>query len=386
MFVIFPAIQIMATRGASAAVGAAFVCIVLMHIVTKGRSSWHGEWQAMDARPVIISLGMVLIWWTISLLWSPDPSFALRDGAGVILMLLAIVFLPLQIARTTIASPSFMVLFGIAICAAFMILEMLSFTQLHDHFDVSAELWDLNRTGLFLTLMLPAVALAARHGTFWAFVAVLVAVLSLAAISLSQGQAAQLALFVGVLVALVALLLPMTGRVVAVVCIVMTIAMPFAVKGLDNARVSKALSSLPSANAVHRIALWVGYESIIRERPFIGWGAGAARYVGMTGRATEVASQRGYPRVATSPHSAALEIWTELGLIGAVLTSVFLWCLGAAIDRNRGELRVALTFIFAASVTYSSVSSSLFQGWWLSSLGMALVACFMLEARRKTVR
>lgn len=382
LFLVFPAIQVMATRGAVAALAASLLCIVLMHFATRFRSSWWNEQQVTQVRHVTIAVALVSLWWAVSLLWSPDPSFALRDGAGILILLLAVVVLPLQLARTTIISPSVIVLGGIAVCAGLMISEMRSFTRLYDRFDPAAELWDLNRTALLLVLMLPAVALAARHGFLRIVLALTVVGLSICATLLSQGQAAQLALLVGALVAAVALFLPVTARLVAVVCIVIAISMPLLVRSLDTAPAHRALSSLPSANAVHRVALWVGYGSIIRERPLVGWGAGSARFVGMTGRATEVASSRGYPRVATSPHNAALEIWTELGLIGVVLTSILLWYLGAAIDRNREELRVALTFIFASAATYSFVSSSLFQGWWLSSLAMALVACFMLEARR----
>lgn len=382
LFVIFPTIHVMATRGAVAATGVAFLCIALMHLITKGRSSWHEEWQAMYARPVALTLLAILVWWAVSLIWSPDPSYALRDGAGIILMILALVYLPMQLARTTLLSPSMIVLIGTAICALLMICEFMGNTHLYDRFDPSAELWDLNRIALFLTLMLPAIALAARHGGVEALLAAFTGTLSVMAILLSEGQSAQLALLVGVLAASIALL-PIAGRLVAVVCVVGVLAMPLLVKSLDTGPVHRALSNLPSANAVHRVALWVGYQSILRERPIIGWGAGAARHAGMTGRATEVAVERGYPRVATSPHNAPLEIWTELGLIGAALTSMLLWFVGAAIDRQRGEVRVALTFIFASAATYSFVSSSLFQGWWLSSLAMALVACFMLEFRRK---
>ncbi|MEM1316930.1 MAG: O-antigen ligase family protein [Pseudomonadota bacterium] len=389
LFFVFPTIHVMATRGAVAATGVAFICIVVMHVLTKGRSLWNEEWQLLYAKPVALSLMALLLWWLISLIWSPDRSFALRDGSGLLLMALALIYLPIQLARTVLLTPSTIIVTGVIVCASLMICELLGITRLYDRFDPSAELWDLNRTALLLTLMLPAIALTASKGMWRAATAVLAGALCVAGILLSQGQSAQLALIVGTAAAALAAV-PFTrrsaaGRCVAAGCITVMVAMPVLVKGLDTKPARDALSSLPSANAEHRVALWAGYQSVLLERPVVGWGAGAARYAGLTGQATEVAIARGYPHTATSPHNAPLEIWTELGLIGVALMSLFLWYLGAAIDRQGGRIRVAFTYLFAAAITYSFVSSSLYQGWWLNSLAMAVVACLMLENRHKTL-
>ena len=124
---------------------------------------------------------------------------------------------------------------------------------------------------------------------------------------------------------------------------------------------------------VGRVQSWGYAAKLIAQKPLHGWGPGASASFDQT------YSLGGYPIAyfAGHPHSAALQLWVEMGGIGAALA-----CAGlAAFGRRNGA---ALAKDAAASATASSVLAigitlaCLDSDFWNASLWTALALCVVI--------
>ena len=77
------------------------------------------------------------------------------------------------------------------------------------------------------------------------------------------------------------------------------------------------------------------------------------------------------------PHNAFLQVWLELGVVGAGLLAFFLvkiLILVQRVTRNHWEAAVCYG-VFSTGLTISNSSYGIWQSWWLGSL--LLVGAFM---------
>lgn len=141
-------------------------------------------------------------------------------------------------------------------------------------------------------------------------------------------------------------------------------------------------------SATHRLLIWDFSIARIAERPLLGWGMEASRAVpGGAGTASAEALDRfaitsaplrevfALPQVQIlplHPHNGALQIWLELGLVGALLAGTLLLLLGLAASRATHP-PVAIAVLMAAFVT-GMLSFGVWQAWWIAAQLLALVA------------
>ena len=118
-----------------------------------------------------------------------------------------------------------------------------------------------------------------------------------------------------------------------------------------------------SVSIYHRAAIWEFVGDRIAEKPVLGWGMNASRSI-PNGHTT---ISGGAEKIPLHPHNFSLQLWLELGGVGAVLASVALGFLGlrCAGSRLRQSVLVATlaTALFVASVGYG-----MWQGWWFATL------------------
>jgi hypothetical protein len=136
------------------------------------------------------------------------------------------------------------------------------------------------------------------------------------------------------------------------------------------------LTGSKSGSWEHRRRVWDFVIGRIRERPLAGWGLGDSRF--LPGGRAEIAP--GVAMLPLHPHDAALQLWLELGGLGAILGACFLLGLFLTIDRHIADRRqraLALA-LAAASFLHAMVSFSLWHEWWLGFL--ILSAGFFLAA------
>lgn len=142
-------------------------------------------------------------------------------------------------------------------------------------------------------------------------------------------------------------------------------------------------------SAYHRTKIWEFSAARIAERPIFGWGIGASRRIPGGNTIVDINRDLGYPgrRIVSTaaimplhPHNAALQVWLELGLIGAILLAVLcggvpLACLRAA--WSRASMAAGLA-IFSTAYIIAMLSYSLWQSRWNALLWLVAANAILL--------
>ena len=139
---------------------------------------------------------------------------------------------------------------------------------------------------------------------------------------------------------------------------------------------------------LHRLAIWDYTAGLIAERPVMGSGIEAARVIGRDG-VDFGQLVPGHPLVFEAlplhPHNASIQIWLELGGIGALIFALFLFALTRQVAKYAGNniARAGLLAGWLAGITIAHLSYGIWQYWWIASLGLvvAMVALMFEPAR-----
>ena len=130
--------------------------------------------------------------------------------------------------------------------------------------------------------------------------------------------------------------------------------------------ISEIQASLP-ASWSQRVGYWSHATDWIGDKPFRGWGLDASRMFA--------------PGIQLHPHDDALQIWLELGLVGAVAAAAFWGLTLARLSRPKADLLVAATAAsLAAYLLFGGVNFGIWQEWWLA-LGALVTVMVSLHAR-----
>jgi O-antigen ligase len=114
-----------------------------------------------------------------------------------------------------------------------------------------------------------------------------------------------------------------------------------------------------------RMGYWRHAQDWIGDHPLRGWGLDASRMFA--------------PGIRLHPHDAALQIWLELGLIGAVAAAVLWVAILAGLSRPRPDAAVAAGAGCAmAYLTFNAVSFGVWQEWYLALGALACAVCAAL--------
>ena len=143
-----------------------------------------------------------------------------------------------------------------------------------------------------------------------------------------------------------------------------------------------SLSRYYALSDVHRYLIWKTTVSHIKDKPIFGHGLDSTRALyshedkittKVIMKATgEIAGIIAEP-IPLHPHNAFLQVWLELGVVGAGLLAFFLvkiLILVQRVTRNHWEAAVCYG-VFTSGLTISSLSYGIWQSWWLGSLFLA---------------
>ena len=137
-------------------------------------------------------------------------------------------------------------------------------------------------------------------------------------------------------------------------------------------------------SVVHRVYTWHFVTDRILERPFIGWGLDASRNIpgGHDQLNLDLFAIWGSEILPLHPHNAALQVWLELGLPGALLMAGFILAvfLGPPHSPQPAPRSVFVDALRAAATTsylaIGALSYGVWQNWWIAAgwLLAALIA------------
>ncbi len=217
-------------------------------------------------------------------------------------------------------------------------------------------------------------------------------------------HAAKLAIIIG----LVACLFTVTAskffiRTAAVLSAVVILAFPFALKHMDPVEViqnNKSLLMKPSYH--HRLFILKRTTDMIFEDPWLGHGINSYRNTMIPEKKGQVADSqlRQFEEdpgqiydievlgQGLHPHNLSLQIWYELGAVGAVLYALFLlaslWRISGLANR-RYELSTFMG-MYTSIFVIAHISFGAWQTWWLLSVGtlLSLTLWQTIKPRMKT--
>jgi O-antigen ligase len=121
-----------------------------------------------------------------------------------------------------------------------------------------------------------------------------------------------------------------------------------------------------------RLDIWRFVSAEVLQNPIKGWGLDASR---------------AWPNdIPLHPHDAALQIWLELGALGAALAALF-WAwlftrIAAMVEADR-NMAAAAAATATAYLTIGALSFGVWQEWWLAVGAVAVAFCGFVAASRE---
>lgn len=196
-----------------------------------------------------------------------------------------------------------------------------------------------------------------------------------ALLSLSLGHASVFAALAagGVICVAASLWRRATAWGVAVVLPATVLLAPFAASRVDAGPWLKSVPEAIEFSLYHRVKIWRFTAERIAERPVAGWGLDASRRIPGGDRTVDVNADIGYawPKYGTRaltlplhPHNAALQIWLELGAIGAAIVAALLAAIPLLLLRARWSAPEHMAAL--ATITTTFVVAMLSFGLWQS--------------------
>jgi O-antigen ligase len=351
---------------------------------------WRAGWRPGSPQGTVLLLGLLLAaWGAITALWAPEPARA----AQLALTLAAMMLLAHGAAAAAQGARlmpwlGFGLVFGLA--AAFG--DWQSGNALRAAVRGLKEVPEALMFGLKPAASLMALLLPMAFALPWPWLArAAVLVLGAGVLISLPGETARLATMAGLGAAAISLAAPRLGpRLVGAVVALAILAMPL----LTNLIPQIPSASLPPS-AVHRLVIWDFAAQRIAEKPITGWGLEASRAM-PGGRAQPDAAtldrlniraqaQRAFVTqphaelMPLHPHNGALQLWLELGVIGALIGAALMLALGVAASRSAAPA-VGAGMLASAAVT-GMLSFGLWQAWWVASLLLAMVALALVPRR-----
>lgn len=124
----------------------------------------------------------------------------------------------------------------------------------------------------------------------------------------------------------------------------------------------------------HRLSIWQHVGALAAEHPVVGQGYNAARF--FAARQDKIEST-GLPALPTHPHNAPLQIWLELGGLGALLAVVFLVGTWRAMQPlcPRPFHAAVVAGVMAPVAVVACFSYAIWSTWWIAALGLAAGLC-----------
>lgn len=331
-----------------------------------------------DWKDPLVAIGALGLVGAISALGAVDPGHAVAEAARFLLEILGAMALFAAAARLDAISRRRLLdalVVGMVLALTIAVIEIATDAALLRQIsDKVIGLASLDRGASALALALWPMA-AHLHRRARPGAAIALALAAALVIVLLDHTSSKIALIVAVIVAVLAYrddIASRLARFVPVALAVVLLAAPLLAHALPPARdIPAATEAKPSA--LHRLVIWRFTAERIADRPLRGWGMDNARVV--PGGSSAVPLQLGQnqtlqvQRLPLHPHNAALQIWLELGLIGAALMALA----SARVARQAIHVpdpvaRASAAATFATALTILMLGYGAWQSWWVWTL------------------
>jgi O-antigen ligase len=384
-----PVAMVVAHRSSPLVLGIAALLGLLALSLEQGRGAVPKALAAGLRAPLGRAALVFLAWSVLSLAWSEFRGLSalalLEFWIPVACALGLAQILPARVPRWGV----WVLAATLAVACVVILLELHTGLALRRTLAMRSATFIFNRPVLTILVGLVPVLMALRGRGPWGWAAgVGLATLVLATIARSESGAAAFGATVAGATALAAFAAPRLSARVAAACAVLVFALAPVLGPITDRLIPTAVHArLSDSHSRDRIDIWSSFGAAIRERPWIGSGFGVSPRLGESAVAAEVAPERRTLLAVGHPHNAAVQIWTELGAMGAVLAVVVLLLTLKALGRFRRRDFAPMLALAAAVAAVSLVGHGAWQGWWPAAIGTAIVWFrFALRLEAETAR
>jgi O-antigen ligase len=157
-------------------------------------------------------------------------------------------------------------------------------------------------------------------------------------------------------------------------CLVIAIAIAPVMGAIaDRVLPSAVHDVLARANTRPRVEIWTRFGEAVWQNPVFGAGFGVSPSFAKGSAVPESAPGASTTVFLWHPHNAALQVWVELGAVGATLGTIVVMLLLSRMARLPGEFLAVSLALVAAIAAVSLVGHGAWQGWWPAAIGAAVV-------------
>ncbi|MFD2206305.1 O-antigen ligase family protein [Kiloniella antarctica] len=353
-----------------------------------------------------LQLGLLVAvfgWITISTFWTINPLNALKLDLRLFALTLCGLLLISSVESQSVHTHRALakaLLIGCVLAALFLLVESTlsaPITKLikGKSLDYGMNLSRFNRGATFLGIT--AWALFSIYGTRLSlFLKLLLPVVPLVVLFFAPSESTLFAVLLGSIWYLLFFAMPRFGfKLLPVLLVASVLVMPLVAKFAAPLHGPESSQSIPFS-AKHRFFIWEFVGTQIFENPIVGWGFDAARdypnkgvenYVHVDGNDKERAL--GGRIISLHPHNFSLQVWLELGGIGAVLVSLIIWNLFGYLKRNGLGEDAAIQAMVVSTFIIALLGYGIWQNRWyvmffvFASMVPLVRSCTQVDKRNK---
>ena len=321
-----------------------------------------------EDRPGLIVLFGALIWAAATTTWSPfQPKHA--DDSTALKFAFELIFYWSAICGARRADPILkqwalgVLACGMAVLGLVLVAEAATGAAIYRWFHAiysptvpipldRAEI-NVGQTSFVVAALLPLVALGAPRGLRLAAAAIMTAGVGAAAVMFTF-DAPVLALVLAPLVGLAAWRWPTgTPRTMAGVAAGMFLTAPAIVWAVRRSGDYSTIQDSIPLSWSQRMGYWSHAIDWIGDKPLRGWGLDASKMFS--------------PAIVLHPHNGALQVWLELGAVGAVAAAAFWGVTLLRLSRpSRDPVLSATAGCAAAYLLFGAINFGIWQEWWIA--------------------
>lgn len=336
-------------------------------------------------RPLALAIIVTVIWAAGSLLWSPYEVEELWTSNAAKLAAQAVLYWAAysavsRVAPATLRTAAAVLMWGTAALSAVIIAEAVSGAALYQRVreaindPIRPDLAVRNvAQGVFVLAVLwgPAALAAVRLG-WWQLAVLMAAAVAAGGVGLGA-DAPIIALAAASLAGAAVWRWPkIAPRVLSAAAGLLFLTAPLIVWATREQGIYGRIQEMVSLSWSMRMDYWSFAIDWIGDKPLRGWGLDASRMFA--------------PGIKLHPHNGPLQIWLELGVIGAA-AAVVLWSgLFLKLERRVADLGAAAGAAGASAyLTFAAVSFGVWQEWWLALGALVVVSAATVQRLPQTV-
>jgi exopolysaccharide production protein ExoQ len=376
--VLLPLVMAFASKSSPLLLGISAILAAAAALAAARPCTIRTELTGFAASPWVYAAAVLIALMAVSCFWAHDTGSSLNQFVQFLVPALSGVVLALAFPRIAAKNRTLWWLAAAGLTGLIVTVDIKTGLMLRHVTGGRMMEYIYNRTIVTLVLLSwPLLALAIVRGQ-WAWLALLLPVP--VSVFIGESQTAVLGLLIGVAVFPIAKLLPgLTSRLgLAVVLITLAIS-PFfgtlAKQGLG----ANFHKTMEAAHSDDRVNIWLSFEAAAQRKWLLGNGFGSSLNLQNAAVAKQIPPERVTLLGASHPHNAFLQLWVELGAVGAALSALLFIALFQAIDRADQRLRPYMLTWIAVVCGIALVSHGAWQAWWVAAIAASAASFLAIQ-------